>query len=209
MRKKHLGKYFPIQASASFSTLSTHICLDIISAAFLYTGGGSQEPTYIPRTLTDSSTGITVSGSSIQSGARLMVSPLALHGEESCAACEAIRQRMNDDDHTLLLGKEISISGGFAGTLTLTLPIGAEYEGQMVTILRCKNGVLETITAMVKNGKATFAVTSLSPIAVFGYMSDALVNIPNTGDSSSPWGLVLIGLAAVCAGYAGMKRRKT
>jgi hypothetical protein len=118
---------------------------------------------YIPRMLTDSATGISVSGM-IRRYAALTVNDMTL-GDDP--ACNTIRQRMNDDDYALLLGKEISLSQGFTGTLTITMPVGAQYNGQTVTILHCTGGTLETYTATVTDGKAVFSVTSLSPFAVF------------------------------------------
>lgn len=118
---------------------------------------------YSSRTLTDNDTGISVSGK-IDGGAVLSINELSL---DDSGACDAIRQRMNDDDYMLLLGKDISLSGDFTGALTITIPVGARYNGQTLTILHCAGGVLETYTATVTNGKAVCSVTSLSPFAVF------------------------------------------
>ncbi len=86
-----------------------------------------------------------------------------------------------------ILGKNISLSGSFTGTLTLSLPVGAQYNGKTVTILHAKqDGTLETYTVVVRDGKATFDVTSLSPFAVFTDAKDAL-GIPKTGDGSAVW----------------------
>ncbi len=73
----------------------------------------------------------------------------------------------------LLLGKDISLSHGFIGTLTMTIPVGAQYNGQTVTILHCAGETLQTYTATVAGGKAVFSVTSLSPFAVFAEISPA------------------------------------
>ena len=136
---------------------------------------------YILRTLTDSPTGICVSGI-IHSHAVLTVNDMTL-GDSP--ACDAIRRRMNNDDDILLFDKDISLSQGFTGTLTLTIPVGTQYNGRTVTILHCASGTLRTYTATVTDGNAVFSVTSLSPFAVFiKHDSD---NIPKTGDSSSPW----------------------
>ena len=106
-------------------------------------------------------------------------------------ACGAIRQRMDDDDYVLLLGRDISISRGFTGTLAITIPVGTQYNGQIVTILHCVGGTLNAYTATKKGGKATFDVTSLSPFAIF--IEDGLDDIPKTGDVGAAfiWWLLL------------------
>jgi len=147
--------------------------------------GDDDDPDYIPRTLTDSVTGITISGSLIYRDAALTIKDMALDAAGTCDACDAIRERMADDDFNLLFGKDIALSGGFNGSLTITVPVGSAYNGQTVTILHCSNGTLETFTVTVKDGKAIFNVTSLSPFAAF--VEDGLDDIPKTGDSSSPW----------------------
>jgi len=135
-------------------------------------------PTY--RTMTDPATGITVSGN-LSEGATLIVADLALGNS---TAEDAIRRRMQDDDYVFILGKNISLSGSFTGMLTLSLPVGTQYNGETVTILHAKqDGTLEPYTVKVKHGKATFYVSSLSPFAVFADAADG----PKTGDDSSPW----------------------
>ncbi len=67
--------------------------------------GGGPGIGYTYQTVTDSSTGITVSGA-IPAGAVLTITDLELG---SSAACDAMRQRMNDDAYAFLLGKNISL----------------------------------------------------------------------------------------------------
>ena len=55
----------------------------------------------------------------------------------------------------------------------MTIPVGAQYNGQTVTILHCAGETLQTYTATVAGGKAVFSVTSLSPFAVFAEISPA------------------------------------
>ncbi|MEL7608958.1 MAG: LPXTG cell wall anchor domain-containing protein [Bacillota bacterium] len=77
-----------------------------------------------------------------------------------------------------------------------------------MTLLHCRGGVLEELAAIVRDGKATFTVTGLSPFAVFAD-SDAQADIPQTGGAATPWGFALIWpLAAIFAGYIAMKRRR-
>ena len=135
-----------------------------------------------PRTLTDPTTGITASGN-ISAGAVLTVGNMTLGSD---AASKTIRLWMNDENYVLLRGVDISLSGSFTGVLTLTLPVGTQYNGDKVTILHAKkDGTLATYTATVRNGKVTFDVTGLSPFAVF--MEDGLDDIPKTGDAGSAW----------------------
>lgn len=135
-----------------------------------------------PRTLTDPATGITASGK-ISAGAVLTVGNMALGSD---AASNTIRLWMNDEDYVLLRGVDISLYGSFTGVLTLTLPVGTQYNGETVTILHAKlDGTLATYTATVRNGKVTFDVTGLSPFAVF--IRDGLDDIPKTGDAGSAW----------------------
>lgn len=122
------------------------------------------ESPYISRTLTDTRTGITVSGS-IHSGSAIVVEDMVLHPEGSCTACDTIRN--TQDENQLILGCNISLTMGFSGPLTVSLPVGSQYNGRTVTILHCMNDSLETITATVSDGMAIFTVTSLSPFAVF------------------------------------------
>ncbi len=138
------------------------------------------------RTLTDSAMGISVSGY-IRDDAALTVSSIVLGNDP---ACNAIRQRMNDDDNVLLLGKDISLSQCYAGKLTITIPVGTKYNGKTVTILHCAGGTLKTYTVKVSDGTAVFHVTTLSPFAVFASAEDG---IPGTGDSSAPWVWWLLG----------------
>lgn len=172
------------------------------------TGGGSG-PSYISRTLTDSKTGITVSGNRINRRARLAVYPLKLHPVDSCAACNAIRKAQTDGQ--LILGYDISLTPSATGELTISIPVGSQYNGQMVTILHCVNGRLETIIATVVNGIATFTTSSLSPFAVTTGLlvpDSEVTNPPKTGDAATPLGFIILGFVALCAGYLAIKRRK-
>jgi LPXTG-motif cell wall-anchored protein len=162
-------------------------------------GGSDPDDPYIFRTLTDSATGIIVSGY-IHRDAALTVKNTVLHAAGTCAACDAIRARMTDSDFITLADKDISLSLGFTGSLTVTIPVGAQYNGETVTILHCANGTLKTYTATVQDGKATFTVTSLSPFAVFAD-ADELDNIPKTGDGGGfpLWlGLMSLGTLGGC-----------
>ena len=161
--------------------------------------------------LADSTTGITVSGNGIRANTALIIKELSLDDPNESAACDAIRQYMADHDSPLICVLEISLSRSFTGALTITVPVDPQYNGQTVTILHYKNGVLEAFTARVVNGTATFTATSLSPFAVLATPGDALDDIPKTGDDrfSLIW-WILCGVSA--AGITVLtwgNRRKT
>jgi len=168
--------------------------------------GGEPDDPYIFRTLTDSATGITVSGV-IHRDAALTVKNTVLHAAGTCAACDAIRARMTDSDFITLIDRDISLSLGFSGSLTITIPVGSAYNGETVTILHCANSTLKTYTATVQDGKATFTVTSLSPFAVFAD-ADELDNIPKTGDGGGfPLWLGLMASGVLLGSVLVLRRR--
>ena len=142
-----------------------------------YTAHWEQNPVYIAKTLVDDSSGISVSGNNIREDAVLTVTELNLGDSE---ACDMIRQRIDDSDYVFLLGKNISLSGGFTGMISISLPVGTHYDGKTVTVLHCKNGKLENYTVIVKDGMATFQVTSLSPFAVFAKATDTQTDSTET-----------------------------
>jgi uncharacterized repeat protein (TIGR02543 family) len=168
-------------------------------------------PRYIQRTLTDSATGVTVSGM-IREDAVLTVDELSL-GSDS--GCEAIRRGMNDSGFVLLFGKNIALSQDFTGTLTMAIPVDSSYNGKTITVMHCVNGTLETHAVTVKDGKATFDVSNLSPLALFAAKDTKDENsgkddAPDTGDRSQAFLWLLCGAFAV--GGAGLalfgKRRR-
>lgn len=173
-------------ASYTFSSVAdTHT----IEAAFNYTGiGGGTISVYHPQTLTHNPTGIAVTGY-IQSGAVLTVTDLTLGNS---ANDTLIRERIRDNRPAFILGMDISISGGYSGSLTISIPVGAEYNGQTVTVLHVKNdGTLNTYSAVVTNGNAVITATSLSPFAVFASSS---AGVPNTGEVSFSFGFIALAL---------------
>ena len=181
-----------------------------ISAAFLYAGGGSQDPTYIPRTLTDNITGITVFGA-LSGSATLHVNSFTPPRNTTDPALAAIRARMDGTTDKLIFCADITVSGNYSGPLTLSFEVGEQYNGQTVTLLHVKNGKLMTYTAVVKNGTATFTVTSLSPFALFAPVNviDA-VGIPKTGDDGVRYvEIAVLGMLALIAGMTVVHTRWT
>jgi len=160
-------------------------------------------PRYIQRTLINSATGVTVSGM-IREDAVLTVSELSL-GSDS--GCEAIRRGMNDSGFVLLFGKDIALSQDFTGTLTITIPVDSSYNGKTITVMHCVNGTLKTHAVTVKDGKATFDVSNLSPLALFAAKDTKDENsgkddATDTGDRSQAFLWLLCGAFAV--GGAGL-----
>lgn len=180
-----------------------------------YTANWTYSPAwmaYPSRNLKDNDTGITVAGN-IDPDAVLTVDEITLGNEPGC---DTIRNRMANDDYVLLLDRDISLSGGFSGALTISLPVNPQYNGQTITILHCLNGALQTYTATVTGGQATFSVTSLSPFAVFVRAptmlgDDELYAIPDVGDyGSNPISWLLCGLfvVVIALGAAGVTKAR-
>lgn len=162
---------------------------------------------YIFQELVDTETGVSIRGT-MHRDAVLTVGVFRLH-DSSCPACEAIRERMGDKTQNLLFSGDLALSHGFTGELTISLPLGSQYDGKSVTILHCNGGKLETYTAVVADGKATFSVTSLSPFAAFIQTppEDKPDDIPRTGDRT-PWGWwLLLGLSGAAMFALGLKKR--
>lgn len=204
----------PTKAGYAFSGWSGTDLTEITMNVTIPTGStGSRAFTanwteYTPRNLTDPDTAIAVAGT-MDPGAVLTVGEMTLGSEP---ACDAIRQRMADDDYVLLLDHNISLSGGFTGTLAISLPVDSQYNGKTVTILHCASGTLQTYTATVTGGQAVIHVTSLSPFAVFAQapanLNDGgLPDIPKVGDDRSDliWWL-LCGLSATGIAMLTMAR---
>ena len=158
----------------------------------------------VVQTLADDATGILLTGA-ISPGATLTVTNMAL---DEGAASNAIRLWMNDNSRTLLSSMDISLSGNFSGSLTLSIPVGSAYNGQTVTVLHAKrDGTLETYIVTVQNGCATFMVTSLSPFAVF-LGGESTPGVPLTGGGGFAWFFgSLCGLSAA-AFFTALKKRK-
>ena len=151
----------------------------------------SVEGTFVFRTLTDKATGLTVSGV-MHPQAELTVLDLILVTD---AASEGIRAKKVDVAYTLLFDKDVSLSKGFTGRLGISFPVDAKWEGRTITLLHNVDGVLETLSAEVCDGMATFEVGSLSSFALFA-PSDAVGPMPDRGLSFLWW--LLSALLVVC-----------
>jgi|GEM_PF-4093497 len=175
------------------------------------TGGGTA---YQPGTLTESGEGVklTVSGAQIAAGAQLIIAsadPAADRSTFSLAVEDA------KDGGRLIGCYEVSIRGGYIPPLTLAFDVGAEYDGQVITVLHDVGGWVETYTITVKDGKATVQVDSLSPFALISTglsaPDDIVVGPPKTGGGPG-LGLGQLLCGASAAGIAALaiwgKRKK-
>lgn len=199
----------PVSSGAVSSPIALQVGTSAISIAVTAEDGCTQQTYTLKvirnrtahetklRTLTDNGTGLTVSGRGIPAGARLFVSPLELHTSD--AACQAIRQAQTQGQ--LILGYDISLSQSFHGDITVTFPVGSQYNGQTISLYHCVDGSLEAVSATVENGMVRFTVDSLSPFAVVQslYVPDTvIVNPPKTGDAAMQAGYFLLALSALC-----------
>ena len=167
-------------------------------------------PVYAPsdagltyRTLRHEATGIEARGY-FSEDAALSVQAAALHPAGACAACDEIRARQAAGEPVLLW--DISLATGhYSGGFEMRFPVGAKYNGQTVTLLHCRDNMLESQSALVENGAASGMFGGFSPFAVAA--GGGTAGIPKTGDGPALWlGLALVALAAGAYGLA--RRRK-
>jgi hypothetical protein len=89
--------------------------------------------------------------------------------------------------------------------------VGSAYNGKTLTLLHCVNSRLETLTATVKDGVASFSVNSFSPFALFA--TNAHISIPQTGDGGAAqgwrmlWFSAAAGFVATAVRFGKKKRR--
>ena len=160
-------------------------------------------PNYRYRTLRDEATGIEVSGY-FSEDAALSVKEATLHPAGACAACDAIRARQAAGELVLLWDVSLA-AGGYSGGFELRFPVGAKHNGQTVTLLHCRNNMLESQSALVENGAASGMFGGFSPFAVAA--DGGAAGIPKTGDGPALWlGAALVALAVGAYGLA--KRKK-
>jgi len=130
-----------------------------------YVTPGVSLPT-TPQTVPASGTpGVVVSGN-LSAGATVTATPATMDTVAPAAAAQ-FAVALAGGEKTLLSITDVKLNGTFSGTLSVTLPVDPQYNGQTVTVLHYTSaGKLETYTAVVVNGTVTVNVTSLSPFAV-------------------------------------------
>ncbi len=117
-------------------------------------------------TLQDPEYNITVSGN-LNPNARLVIGEVAPEHE---GYHELISMIKEDDSLKLLLELDISIVDGECDEdhgLTITIPVGIQYEGMEVLICHWTNGFMSNDQSIVEDGNVTFTVSGLSPFAIF------------------------------------------
>lgn len=152
-------------------------------------------PVYASRTLTHSGTGISVTGM-FTDDATLTVAQNKLHGAGTCAACDELRAKQNAGK--LLVLYDISASGYNGGEVRVSIPVGSEYNGKTLTVLRCSNGKLEQKVLTVQNGAVSGTFSSLSPYGVLK-PTEHDPHSPGTGDDANIglWIALMLGAALV------------
>lgn len=65
-----------------------------------------------------------------------------------------------------LLLHSISLTDDYEGTLTISIPVPAEYEGRTLTILYSEGGTLKSASIVVKDGQLTFETDTLSSFLI-------------------------------------------
>lgn len=169
-------------------------------------------PGYEDRYIADSHTGVKVRGYFSQD-AKLEIKKGELHSAGECGACDGIRDRQNKGELIVLYDISL-VSGSYTGDVTVEIPVGKEYNGQVVTILHCKDNVVESRTLTVKDGVARGTFTSLSPFAVVKATEEekaqAIANgdvSPKTGDSALMWLWIASMLAAAAIGAVALRKK--
>ena len=169
---------------------------------------------YLFRELADSETGIIVSGL-IHPDAVLSIVTGQLHDPSLCPACAAIRERLGAEGTVILFWGDLALSHGFTGILTVSIPLGPDYGGGSISVLHCNGGKLETILATVSGGRATYSLSSLSPLAALAQAprTGGEDDIPKTGDTGCRWlWWLLLGLSGlgllILAGLNWQKRAR-
>ena len=125
-------------------------------------GGGGGGSSYFSRTLTDKPTGIVVKGTQIHGSAALTVKAGEFH-KAGDAGCDLLRAAQASGH--LLGGWDVSLSRGFRGKLTVSIPV-AGRNGQTLTVAHCVDGKLTLSGVKVSEGFAAVETNTLSPFAV-------------------------------------------
>ena len=127
-------------------------------------GGGSSSSgsSYLRRTLSDKPTGVKVAGDRIHEDATLIVNAGALH-KAGDAGCDLLRSAQNWG--RVLSHYDISLSRGFRGSVTVSLPVEG-WDGQTLTVAHCTGGRLVLSNVNVEKGMAAVTVDDLSPFAL-------------------------------------------
>lgn len=118
---------------------------------------------YNKRTLTDSISGIQVSGSFSDDAQLEVIGENVLHKEGTCQVCDELRKQQ---DQLILLYDIHLKTGSYQGAIEVSIPVDEKYNGQSVMLLHCNNQVLESKALVVEHGMVKGTFSSLSPYAI-------------------------------------------
>lgn len=139
---------------------------------------------------------MTLTGDRVHEYARLTVTKDLLHNSGTCSYCGQIR-RWQQQGRVIAI-YDVSLSYGFRGTVDVTFPVPAAYEGKTLTVAHCLKDALDTRSVTVSGGKVTVTADSLSPFVILDTSKGAVnpdtgavagvsgTGVPGTGDPKAP-----------------------
>ncbi|WP_099203890.1 leucine-rich repeat domain-containing protein [Scatolibacter rhodanostii] len=170
-------------------------------------------PDHKQQDFSDNETGIKLNGHFADGVNLAVVKNPAFATEGTNAAHDDIRKLQKENK--LLFWFDISVTGDYSGEFELTFPVGADYNGQSLSILHYKaDGTIEKQTSKVANGEIKGKFTSFSPFAIVkadeaavqptpaattAPTADTISKLPQTGDSSSVVLYLLVAMVALAA----------
>ena len=170
-------------------------------------GGGDDDSDPVPvppetRTLTDSATGVSVTGPMYDSTTLRVSKKDVLHAK-GCRVCDLIRKLDKEGYLLVLYDIELVPPIGEDYGYTVTIPVGAQHNGKTLSILHCENGVPDWGRDTVTNGNVQIGVGGMSPFAVLKGEYEDLIkgDVPKTGDDF-PMEILVVTFAALMAGAA-------
>ena len=123
-------------------------------------------------------TGIKVTGK-ITKNAVLVVSDVSDHVD--CPVCQLLKQYHQNDGRIFV---NLKLLGDYVGKLLVQIPVTeelAEYEGQEIVVLLCRDGIVWAVRATVTNGFITFYTEELGSFLVLGHVDQLKLTEEGTG----------------------------
>jgi len=158
-----------VKTQADFTTSTTK------SGYLTYTDNLGESTVWVKetvgvQTLTDVSTNVRVTGS-FSPGAVLTVTVIPSGNPSGDAV------RAQAAGKSLLSLYYVSITGSYNGSLNITIPVPAKYNGRTLQVIHDKGGgSLDTQSVTATSGAVAFTLTSLSPIGVVAIDDDYSIN---------------------------------
>lgn len=145
---------------------------------------------YIQQTLTDSATGVNVSGK-IRPGAVLTIKVFFAHtgSEFGIGGCDKIAEFQAQKSNVIFLHNvDVFLPDDpsqypYWDNLMIRIPTPGIVDGTVVTLVHCQNGDPDIRELTVKNGCVEFETNSLSQIALFGEKQIPSETTTNTSDN--------------------------